>query len=671
MLNTSKLTDYHLQRKAIVYVRQSSPTQALHHLESQRLQYELQEKAQHMGFQVVEVIDRDLATTATGSVERGGLEYLFQQLISRQIGAIFCSRACRLARNGREWQTLLELAAFSHVLLIDSKTIYDPNHSDDRLMLGLQGSFAEYEVSVLRQRASEAIYNKAKRGELQFQLAVGFCWNEDCIKLTPDLQVQATLRSVFTKFRELESARQVYLWFLEKDVLFPRVVEDSHGQQLSWTKPTYDRILRVLKNPFYAGAYVYGRRTREAFLEAGKVRKRKGVRKPQEDWTVLLQEHHPGYISWREYEENQRILEANRPMSEGRPGPVTGRASLLNGIVRCGHCNQKMYSSYTGNPVRHRYRCKPKGRESYCSSVSGRVLEGLMEQQLMEVVQPLAIQAALEAATQLNVEQERTRELLSLEYERARYEAQVAERRYKQVDPDNRLVASSLEKDWNEALKRQEELRVRLEEFLSLQEDDVVEEELLELATKLPMVWEHPETKQEVKQRIVRLVLEEVVVRQEENERVMVLHWVGGRHSEIRISRRKKKRVAEQQRSEVVLDTLKKYASLPDSQLAEKLNEMGLCTSRGLCWNQRRVRSVRQAHGLPSFDARQEERVNLKEAAERLGLSQKKTRKLLREGVLEGEQTMAQTSWSIPVASLESEAVQQYVEDMKKERSRR
>lgn len=605
MLNATKITPHHLQRTAIVYVRQSSLSQVSQHQESQRLQYALEDEAYQLNFQRVEVLDSDLGFSASGSVERAGFEYLVQQLTANKVGAIFCLQACRLARNGREWQTLLELAAYSHTLLIDSKTVYDPGNSHDRLLLGLQGSFAEYELSALRQRALEAKQSRAERGELKFQLPLGLCWTkEGKIIREPDLQNQAVLFQVFEKFRTLGSARQVYLWFVDNQLSFPRLERTDTGQELCWTKPTYQRLLQILKNPLYAGAYAYGRTTHESILEGGKVRKRRGKRKGMEEWEVLLKDNHEGYISWQEYEANQLQLEDNMPMTEGRLGPPRKGKSLLSGLLRCGHCGQKMAVSYPGRKASSvRYRCKrdsQEGRPSHYLSLNGRKLEELVVEELLKSVQPRAIEAAFVASQELELEQERICHLLELELERGRYEASLAARRYKQVDPDNRLVASSLERDWNEALEKVSDLEERLAEQKQegQQQQKVTKEELESLASDLSMVWEHPDTEPQTKQQIARLLLEEIIVEEENDEVHLVLHWSGGRHSELRVA---KDSFHQSKTPKKTIETLREMAAkYSDREVASQLNAMGAKTAKGLEWTARRVRAVRRKNNIPS-----------------------------------------------------------------------
>ncbi len=325
---THKLTPEHLQRRAIVYVRQSSPTQLLHNRESQLRQYRLTDYARELGFAEVETIDEDLGCSGSGLMERPGFQRLVTEVCEGQVGAVFCLEASRLARNGRDWHHLIELCGLVGAVLIDPEGVYDPRLSNDRLLLGLRGSMSEFELSLLRQRSLEAIRQKARRGELQFCLPAGFCWaSNKTIELNPDLRVQNAIHLVFRKFQELGSARQVLRWCREEQITLPAITYNESGQ-VCWKLPLYNTILAVLTNPMYAGAYVFGRTEARTKVTAGRARRTEGHRKPRDQWTVLIYDHHPGYITWERFELNQKMLAENAHMKSGmgrqrgRGGPV-------------------------------------------------------------------------------------------------------------------------------------------------------------------------------------------------------------------------------------------------------------------------------------------------------------------------------------------------------------
>lgn len=334
-MNT-KITPDHLRRAAVVYVRQSTMTQVTGNLESQRRQYDLAGAAATTGFASVTVIDDDLGRSGSGSMERPGFERLVAQVCSGDVGAVYCIEASRLARNGRDWHHLIDLCALAGTLVIDPDGAYDPRLVNDRLLLGLKGTMSEYELSLMRQRGIAARDSKAGRGELRFMLPPGLCWSEaGKIEIDPDEHVAETIRLVFAKFRELGSGRQVFLWLRSADIKMPVVLRNVDVCKLVWKAPAYHSVMQILHNPLYAGAYAFGRRVQQTRIVDGRARKATGVRKPRDEWSVLLRDNHQGYISWREYEENYKLLTENAHMKKNcaRKSARGGRA-LLTGLMR-------------------------------------------------------------------------------------------------------------------------------------------------------------------------------------------------------------------------------------------------------------------------------------------------------------------------------------------------
>ena len=324
-----KLLASHLSRKAVIYIRQSSMTQVQENQESQRRQYALEHRARELGFSEVEIIDQDLGRSASGTCARPGFERLVAAVLAGEVGAVFCLEASRLARNGRDWHQLLDLCALTCTLLCDPDGIYDPRQSNDRLLLGLKGSLSEFELTLLRQRAQEARLQKAHRGELQFLLPVGFEWTRDGrIVLSPDLRVQQALHLIFRTYTERGSVRQVLKYFLENGLLVPFAERGAQAQERVWKSATYGAMDKILTNPVYAGAYAFGKRENLVRAVDGRARRVEGRRKPLERWTVLLPEHHPGYISWPQYLRNQQVMQENAHRSrpqERKASPRSGR----------------------------------------------------------------------------------------------------------------------------------------------------------------------------------------------------------------------------------------------------------------------------------------------------------------------------------------------------------
>jgi DNA invertase Pin-like site-specific DNA recombinase len=665
---THKLTATHLQRRAIVYVRQSSPTQLLQNRESQLRQYNLGDYARKLGFVEVEIIDEDLGRSGSGLVDRPGFQRLVTEVCEGQVGAVLCLEASRLARNGRDWHHLIELCGLVGAVLIDPEGVYDPRLSNDRLLLGLRGTMSEFELSVLRQRSLEAIRQKARRGELQFCLPVGFCWGlNGAIELDPDLRIQNAIRLVFQKFQQCGSARQALLWFREERITLPAIGYGDKNRHVYWKLPLYHTVLAILTNPMYAGAYSFGRTEARTKVTMGRAHRTDGHRKPLDQWTVLIRDHHPGYITWEQFEANQKSLAENAHM-KSRMGRQSGRGgrSLLVGLVRCFRCGRMLRVHYLGkNRKEMRYQCInghinqgiPK-----CISFGGVRVDQAVSEEILKVVQPVAIDAALRAADQKVQQQNERIRILDLELAQAGYEARLASRRYEGVDPDNRLVASELEDRWNAALCRVRDLENKLEQTRreSAVAPPIDKDELLHLAKDLPAVWELPTTDLALKQRITRILIHEIVANVDEqaHEVVLVIHWVGGRHSELRVPKLRTGHHSRCTKVETV-DLVRQMASnYSDDDIALTLNRIGLKTGAGNTWNEVRVRSLRQYLKLPAFrPERQTSQLNLQRAAEQLGVSATVVRRLIERKILPATQIVTGAPWQIDMKSVVSAEV--------------
>src|SRR6266446_1364502 len=456
-----------LQRKAVVYVRQSTPQQVQSNLESQRRQYELVEDARRRGFTDIDVIDDDLGRTASGTVERPGFDRLVAALCAGQVGAVLCLDASRLARNGRDWHHLLELCGLVEARVIDLDGVYDPCRPNDRLLLGMKGSISEFELGIIRSRMYEAARSKARRGELRISSPIGYAWDRNVgLGLDPDRRLQEVIRLVFQKFRELGSARQVLLWMASQNVHFPY---PSNGRTLTsfeWRPIRYRNVISILKNPFYAGVYAYGKSEKRTTIVDGRARKSYGHRKPMGTWEVFIKDHHEGYISWAEYERNQALLAGNAYGRVGDTKSGRGGRALLAGLICCARCGRRLSVLYTGRYPRPIYRCEQPNvqlGQRRCLSVAGKRIDETLAAEMLRAVAGMAIEAAEEAERMLRDEDQERRRIAELELQQAQYEASLAERRYAACDPDNRLIAAQLEKAWETALQRVEASRQRLD----------------------------------------------------------------------------------------------------------------------------------------------------------------------------------------------------------------
>jgi DNA invertase Pin-like site-specific DNA recombinase len=672
----AKITAEHLARSAIVYVRQSTMSQVLGNLESQKRQYQMAEAARGAGFVAVSVIDEDLGRSGSGQMARPGFQRLVAEVCSGAVGAVYCIEASRLARNGRDWHHLIDLCALTGALVVDPEGVYDPRLMNDRLLLGLKGTMSEYELGLLRQRGLAARDAKAGRGELRFTLPPGFCWSEDNrIEMDPDERVQQAIGLIFAKFRELGSGRQVFLWLRAADIQLPVVQRNGALRKVTWRKPAYHSVMQVLHNPIYAGAYAFGRTANRTRMVDGQARKTSGHHRAIEDWSVLIKDNHEGYIDWSAFEENRRMLGENAHMQR-RAARKSGRGgrALLTGMARCGRCGRMMRVFYKAHHDQsHRYQCR--GDDGHvgaglCIGIGGVGVDATIAGQLLEAVSEQAVQAALLAGEQAAKAQEAVRVAVEKELEEARYGTGLAERRYEHVDPAKRHVARALEARWNAALERVAEIEQKLRrlEVEMGARPKVDTAALLRLARDLPLVWNATGTDARAKQRLVRLLIEEVVVDLDEhrNVAVLVVHWIGGRHTEVRMTRRRTGRYPADRHPRANEILRKLGGHWPDRELAVTLNRMRCRTDDGETWTTVRVAALREKLGIAPYDPDAEvpKTISVDAAAKRLGICVGSVHKLIRSGALPATQIMFSAPWKIPLDALDSDAVQIGLQDI-------
>jgi len=650
----SKISAEHLARRACVYVRQSTADQVQNNLESKRRQYGLVDRARQLGWQDIEVIDEDLGCSGSG-IQRPGFERLLGSLCEGKVGAVLSIEASRLARNGRDWHTLLEFCSLVGALLIDADGIYDPQQTNDRLLLGMKGTISEMELASFRQRAQAAIDQKAKRGELFKRVPVGYVRTDnDRVEKDPDERVRAAIDLVFRKFVELASVRGVYVWLRAQAIKLPAIVGAGSAQQLVWKAARYHALLSLLHNPMYAGAYVYGRTKTTARIEQGRKRVVRTKRARSEDWTVLLIDHHAGYIGWEDWQRNQAVIANNaNAMADVVQGSVRRGGALLSGLLRCGHCGAKLVAQYPSSGV-IRYQCNSRILDPdlpCCVMFGGLRADRMVAEQALQCLSPQAIQAAVQALGSLRSADDERIEQRRLALEHARYEASRARRQYDAVDPDNRLVAAELERRWNEALRAQ----TRLEEEMAALERQrpqpigtATQREILALAEDLPRLWDHPRSLPEFKKRILRTVLKEIIVRSEGDTVHFVLHWQGGDHTELRMQ---KTRTA-QHRYVNDADTIALIRSLarlqPDSMIASILNRMGRRTPHGQGWSAARVCATRGNHSIPVYrqgEGQARGELTVAEAATAIGVTPTTVLRLIRSKRLPATQICANAPW--------------------------
>jgi DNA invertase Pin-like site-specific DNA recombinase len=653
----TKITADHLGRGAFVYIRQSTADQLLHNPESRRRQYRLADRARQLGWTTVEVIDDDLGRSG-GGINRPGFERLLAAICEGRVGAVLAIEASRRARNGRDWHTLIEFCGLVGTVLIDEDGIYDPRHPNDRLLLGMKGTMSELELSLFRQRSHEALKQKARRGTLFLGVAAGYVrTGRDRIEKDPDQRVQDALRLVFAKFAELQSVRQVHMWLRDEGIALPVASHSAvEGRSVAWGLPLYNTVHNILTNPVYAGAYCFGRTMSKASVEAGRKRVRRGVRRPLAEWDVLLKDQHEGYITWSEFERNQPII-ADNATGKGSAiarGAVRAGEPLLAGLLRCGHCGRKMYVGYGGKAGR--YYCQGAlvnhGTER-CISFGGLRADHAVGTEVLRILKPLGIDAAVKALEAQADETSAAQRQLELELQQARFSAAHARRQYDAVDPAHRLVAGELGRRWNEALQvvhRIEGEIAALEARKPAPLGETEQQQLMQLGADLALAWAHPAATSATRKKIVRAALHEIVARITDGFIELVLHWQGGDHTTLKL----KMNGAGKHRWTVPEDTLllvRELARLmPDQQIARLLNRAGKPTGRGNGWTKARVCSFRSHHGIAVY--RQGEwaergEITLEAAAEILDVSVMTALRMVRHGIINGRQLCRGAPWVI------------------------
>jgi DNA invertase Pin-like site-specific DNA recombinase len=661
---SDKIRPHHLDRKAILYIRQSSAYQVIHNLESQKLQYAMQKHLQQLGWREVEVVDEDLGRSAAGTVARAGFERMVAEVCLGKVGAVAAREVSRFARNNREWQQLVEVCRIVDTVLIDQEMVYAPRQSNDRLLLGLKGSLNEYELDLLRQRSVEARHEKAKRGELIITAPVGYVKTEEQrLEKNPDRRVQEAISLVFRKFRELGTVRQTLLWFLEHELQLP--TQTPRGE-LFWRRPSYRSLYRLVTSPVYGGAYAYGKTEHVLRYEDGEPRHR-SRHKPREEWLALIPHAHEGYISWEESESIRRIVREN-VISAEQPGAAKKGSGLLTGLLRCRRCGRKLTVRYTGSQHEVlRYTCN-RGwldhGEPRCIAFGGVPVDDMISKQVLAVVQPEAIEAALLASEETIQHQNDAIAALDRDLEAARYAAQRAQRQYDAADPENRLVTGELERRWNQALQRVKEIEVRIQ----LQKADehqatATPAEFAGLAEQLDQVWNDPRSDASLKKRIIRTLIQEVVadVESSAGEIILFIHWKGGLHTEVRVPRRRRG-YNNGHTDKALVEAVSLLANICNDELiAGVLNRNGHKTGRGNRWTKERVTALRSHHQIPCFRAENKAAsgwMNLTEAAAFLRVSPRTVRLAIDAGELHAEHPLSDGPWLLSRQELMSESAQ-------------
>jgi DNA invertase Pin-like site-specific DNA recombinase/uncharacterized protein YndB with AHSA1/START domain len=545
---SAKIRAAHLQRNAIVYIRQSTPQQVINNRESTNLQYGLEERARLLGWPAaaVQVVDEDQGRSGKSAADRPGFQHLLAEVALNHVGIILGLETSRLARSNSDWHQLLDLCAIFDTLLADQDGVYDPRDYNDRLLLGLKGAISAAELHLLRTRMYDGLLNKARRGEVYNHPPIGYVKSlEGDFALDPDQQAQAVVRLVFDQFDRLGTAHAVLRFLADNGIRLP--VRPTHGKQrgqLQWRRPNRVTVHGILEHPIYAGYYRWGYRTVDPRRKvAGRKRSGRIKRKPGE-CLVLLPDHCPAYITKDRFWANQERLKANQ-CGSGTPGAPRHGPSLLGGVLFCGKCGYRLQVNYNNAGGGLRYVCSRAHiayGEEECQSLAGGRLDALVSEQVLRAVQPAALELHLAAAADVEEQRRQMHEQWRLRLERAGYEVERAARQYHQVEPEHRLVARELERQWEAALQRQTEARQEYEQFCRKQPAVVTEEEgaqIRALASDLPDLWNADTTTAQDRKRVVRLLVERVAVQvQGQTDQVDVaIHWVGGSVTQHRLVR--------------------------------------------------------------------------------------------------------------------------------------
>jgi DNA invertase Pin-like site-specific DNA recombinase len=580
----------------------------LEHRESQDLQYQLAQRARDLGWpdDRIVIVDDDLGKSAISAAQRPGFQSLVAAVGLGRVGLILVTDVSRLARNCSDWFQLLDLASVYATLISDASGMYDPRDYNDRLLLGLKGTFSEAQWYAMRAQLQAARLNKARRAELALRLPIGYHRRPDGqVSFTPDRQVQSIIRLVFDQFDRLPSARAVLAYFNEQRLQLPRRIQHGPDRgQIAWVKPSYQAIYQFLKNPAYAGAYVYGRHRRIRL--PGQPQRPVSRTVPMEEWIVLKQDAFPGYISWQQYLRNQTRLRENAaglPWSDAslRGAPRAG-AALLSGLVFCARC---------GRPLRARYRDKPAyiceaEHQQYgtprCQRFGAAHIDQAVSDLFLQALQPLHLEAAMAAVEQAEARQHQLAEQWQLRLERARYEAELAQRRYRRVDPDHRLVAVELERDWEDKLQHFQHLQQEWNQLQSQNTAPLSESErqrLRQLAQDVPALWHAPSTTPQDRKRLLRCLIRDITLdsfSQPGFSRI-ALRWHTGNITTLSVPRPKPGRHT----SPALIERIRSLArTQPDDQIALTLNQEGRLTFTGLPWTRQRVAGVRRKQHIPT-----------------------------------------------------------------------
>jgi DNA invertase Pin-like site-specific DNA recombinase len=612
--------------------------------------------------QQVIVIDEDLGLSGSGVVERSGFSRLTADVALRHVGIVLGLEVSRLARNNADWYRLLDLCGLTDTLIGDADGVYHPAMFNDRLLLGLKGTMSEAELHVLRARLLGGIRNKAARGELRRGLPVGFVWGEEDgeVRFHPDEAVCAAIRTVFARFAELGSVRRVWLWLRTEGLSFP--MQTRYGGGVRWVDPSYIAVYHVLTNPVYAGAYAYGKSRHEVTLDASGARKKRVRKLPRSQWSVLIPSHHEGFIDWGTYESNRARITANthpQPHQSGG-GAVREGSALLQGLAVCGQCGRRLRTHYTGRTASAGYHCAGKsiveGRGIYCLNVGAVQIDEVAARTVLAALAPLGVEAALAAAERIEADHDGALAQWRLAVERAGYDAQCAERRYRTVDPDNRLVARGIEAEWEKCLRELEKAKAELARREQLRPRTLSVDErtrLLAFGADLFKAWQAPTTSPRDKKELLRTLLEEVIITVHKDERRahLTLRWRGSALTDIDLDLPRPRPAIVRTDEDTIALVRRLAAHYPDAVIAGILNRQDRKSAYGHRFTANLVGNLRRHWSIPCFERPtsppEGELLTIKQTATALGVATSTIHRWLNDGIIAGEQLTYGAPWRI------------------------
>lgn len=679
MIN-QKIQPYHLQNPAYVYLRQSTMGQVRLHQESTERQYALKEKAIQLGWEPdnIQVLDGDLGLSGTQMTHREDFKALVADVSMNKVGAVFALEASRLSRSNADWYRLLELCSLTDTLLIDEDGCYNPADFNDQLLLGLKGTMSQAELHFIRARLQGGKLNKARKGELRFPLPVGYCYDDQ--KQTvfdPNQQVQGAIRLLFEKFRETGSAYAVVHYFGQQKMLFPkRAYGEAWAGKLLWGRLSHSRVLGVLKNPSYTGTYVYGRyRYYKQLSEDGAVHQTMKVQSLA-DWQVVIKDHHDAYLSWEEYLKNQTSLESNctNGPQHMRNGAAREGSALLQGLLLCHDCGRKMTVRYYGDQGRYPfYQCTWKKREGLssreCFSIRADAIEASIIERVFDVVKPEQVEIALQTLDELQARHQRIERQWQMRLAQADYESQLAQRRYEEVDPANRLVAATLEKQWNETLVSLAQVRDQIAE---MQKDNALQlavenkGRLIKLCSDLPAVWQAKSTQPKNKKRILRQLIKDITIEKQDKKILLHVRWQGNETETIVTDAPLRNHERWRFPKEIIDQVRQLSLQYDDKEIAYYFNQQRLKTNKGNPFTIDSIKWIRYKHKIPAPDRRKPGEITVNEAMEKFSVSRHVVYYWIERNIVEARKPKSGVPFFLTITASKEKTLNEWVQHSKR-----